>query len=108
MFRTGSSAAGAAVCGPPQATALSAKPIATIELNARQFSVEPLMELSYDILLGHDHAACMRAPPQPQLIELTHLCVFCHDHIVEIHHVAHLELGISQCLQRKLILDAQF
>src|SRR6267142_638546 len=108
MFSTGSSAAGAAPCRPPQAAAQSANPIAAIELNARQFSVEPLMELSYDILLRHDHAPRMRPRPQPQLIELAHLRVFGHDEIGEIHHVAHVELGITQSLRRKQILDSQF
>src|SRR5258708_36303321 len=108
MLSTCSSVAGAAPCRPLQPAAHSASPAAAAaKLNARQFSADPLVELSYDILLGHDHAAYMRSRPQSQLIELAHLRIFGHDAIGEIHHVAHVELGISQGLRRKQVLDAQ-
>src|SRR5260221_3779198 len=108
MLSTGSSVAVAAECRPPQAAVQSATPAAAaIELNARQFSADPLMELSYDVLLGHDHASCMGPRPQPPLIELAHLCVSGHHEIGEIHYVAQVERGIGQRLRRKQIFDAQ-
>src|ERR1700686_2876979 len=86
------SAMAAAAATPLNARQFSAMAAAAATpLNARQFSAQPFVELSYDILLGHDHAACMRSRPQPQLIELTHLRVFGHDAIGEIHHVAQVE-----------------
>src|SRR5450631_2316427 len=97
MLRTGSSAAGAAACRPPQADAQSASPMAEMSaLGAREFRAEPLMELAYDILFRHYHAACMRSRVQAQLIELAHLRVLGHDEIGEIHHISHVEVRVGQ------------
>jgi hypothetical protein len=43
----------------------------------------------------------MRSGPQSLLVEFAHLCVFGHDKVGEIHHVAQIELGISESLRRK-------
>src|SRR5258706_21411 len=108
MLSTGSSVAVAAECRPPQAAVQSATPAAAaIELNARQFSADPLMELSYDVLLGHDHPPGMGPPPPPPLIYLAHLSLSGHHEIGEIHYVAQVERGIGQRLRRKQIFDAQ-
>src|SRR6267378_8594637 len=100
MLRTCCSLAGAAPCRSPQAVAHNTNPAAAAMLDARQFSAEPLVELPYDILLGHDHTAYMRSGPQPRLIELAHLRIFGHDAIGEIHDVVQVELGIGQGLRR--------
>src|ERR1700690_1572993 len=101
MLSTCSSAAGADGCRPPQAGAPRATPTAAASaLNARQFSPQPLMELSYDVLLGHDHATRMRTGPQAPLIEFTHLSVFGHHQVGEINNVAHVEVRIGQSLRR--------
>src|ERR1700690_2654926 len=107
MCSTGSSTPGGVEWPPPQAAAHSAAArIAAVEpvtSRARELSAHPIMELSYDVLLGHHHAARVRPCLQAPLIELAHLGVFRHDEVGEVHHIAQVEAGIGQGLRREQI-----
>src|SRR5277367_3586549 len=108
MCRTGSSCAGAADLCSPQADAPSATPAARANLSARQFRVQPFMELANDVFLRHDHTAYMRPGAKSLLIELAYLRVLRHDAVGEIHDIAEVEARIRERLRREQILDAQF
>src|SRR5271166_4047866 len=108
MCSTCSAPPGAAGWRSPQAVAPSAKPATAITLYARQFRVQPVMELSNDVLLRHDHSAHMRPGLEPLLIELAHLRVLRHHAVGEIHDVVQTEARIRERLRREQILDAQF
>src|SRR5579863_5934123 len=100
MCSTGSSVPGGVECPPPQAAAHSAAAriaaVAPVTSRAREFSAHPIVELPYDVLLGHHHAARVRPCLQAPLIELAHLRVFGHDEVGEIHLIAQVEAGSGQ------------
>src|SRR5580698_775612 len=91
--------AGAAACRPPQADAQSARPRTAAALDARQFSVQPFMELPDDMLLRHDYSALMWPRAQPLLIEFAHLRIFGHDAVGEFHDIAQVKLRIGERLR---------
>src|SRR6202044_312648 len=105
MCSTGSSLPGGAECPPPQAAAHSAAAriaaVALVTSRACELSAHPIVELSYDVLLGHHHAARVRPCLEAALIELAHLGIFGHDQVGEVHHIAQVETGIGQGLRRE-------